>query len=98
MSLTEDLKTEVAGLKEDVAEIGTAINDEQLQVAEVIKKQDETIKKLEDLIAAGGGDETELQAILDDVKASREALKQASADLKSTIPDVIEEPEDEDPE
>jgi len=65
-------------LNNKVTELQTALDDEQVQIADAIAALQQTVTDLQALVAAGGT-EAERQAILDKLNAT-------IADLQATIP------------
>lgn len=94
MGQLDDLKTEVANLKGDVAALQTSLDAEQAAIQQLLDSNAAVVTGLNQQIAtlesqlANAVDPTALQTVIDDIKSTRDSIATTKADLEGTVPDA----------
>lgn len=104
MGQIDDLKAEVAGAKEDLANLQATVDAEQAQLAALLETNagvvtalNQKISDLEDQLAEAQ-DPTVLQEAIDGLKEIRASIVTAREDIQTTVADEPAEPGEGEPE
>jgi seryl-tRNA synthetase len=102
MTQVEQLKQASTELRAEVTNLQGALDKEQDQVSRLLQINRDTETRLNETIAslqkqlADATDPEALQSVIDDLNATKDALRNTKADLETTV-DVAEEPPVEEP-
>jgi chromosome segregation ATPase len=91
MSLTDDLKAQVASLKEDLASLQTSVDLEQSQIAALLATNAEVVSGLNAQIAtlqeqlANSPTPEALQEVITELTTVRDSIATTKADIEGTV-------------